>query len=44
MKLYWRVKHNGKWTWRPAKTEIVQVPFGNNGAIEGRLVVITEEE
>ena len=20
MKLYWRIKRNGKWTWRPAVT------------------------
>ena len=20
-KLYWRVKRNGKWTWRPARAE-----------------------
>jgi len=24
MKLYWRIKKNGKWTWRPAKSHRVQ--------------------
>jgi len=35
VKLYWRVKRNGKWTWRPAKIakninvpEIIVIPLG----------------
>jgi hypothetical protein len=28
MKLYWRVKINGKWTWRPAKI-YGEMPFKN---------------
>lgn len=28
MKLYWRVKLNGKWTWRPA-TVVDKTMFGN---------------
>jgi len=38
-KLYWRVKRDGKWTWRAAKIDNV---FGTmNGA---QYVVVMEEE
>ena len=30
MKLYWRVKINGKWTWRPAKVSV---------SMDGRYIV-----
>lgn len=29
-KLYWRVKRNGKWTWRPAKS-MQEIPSDNKG-------------
>ena len=27
MKLYWRIKKNGKWTWRPATVIGEQFPY-----------------
>jgi hypothetical protein len=28
-KLYWRVKVNGKWTWKPANSEVIDVDYEN---------------
>ena len=34
-KLYWRVKKNGKWTWRPAKDRACYcIVCGRNGTME----------
>lgn len=33
-KLYWRIKKDGKWTWKPARY----------GFFEGNYVVVPEEE
>ena len=29
-KLYWRVKKDGKWTWKPAENQVVQVEIKPN--------------
>lgn len=29
-KLYWRVKKNGKWTWKKAKFNMVDVDYEHN--------------
>ena len=39
MKLYWRVKINGKWTWRPARVIAVDVE-----AINGPEYLVKYEE
>lgn len=28
-KLYWRIKKDGKWTWRPAKFNLVDTDYEN---------------
>jgi hypothetical protein len=52
MKLYWRVKINGKWTWRPARTYVYIRP-GMQEHLERKnkpappwpeLLVVREEE
>ena len=41
MKLYWRVKRNGKWTWRPANVNFEKINVvTNNLWVE----ILTEEE
>ena len=45
MKLYWRVKRNGKWTWRP----VVVKEVGDDDDLDPRqyqwyLVALEEEE
>jgi hypothetical protein len=40
-KLYWRVKRNGKWTWRPANVKFEKTnDVTNNLWVE----IVTEEE
>ena len=36
-KLYWRIKKNGKWTWKPAKTS-------GSGKYVAQVLEYTEEE
>jgi hypothetical protein len=44
MKLYWRVKINGKWTWRPARTRIeFKAEEDENFRWIEKVVVVLEE-
>lgn len=43
MKLYWRVKRNGKWTWRPARI-VGHYGGGPSGHIVEDLLQPEEEE
>jgi hypothetical protein len=40
MKLYWRVKINGKWTWRPAQT---RSGYETDDETVVRRIIIVEE-
>ena len=41
MKLYWRLKIKGKWTWRPAEFRFIEHPGGRD---EYRVIPLEEEE
>ena len=40
-KLYWRIKKNGKWTWRPAQT-MDEIPLGAKWTVV--MISVDEEE
>jgi hypothetical protein len=44
VKLYWRVKRNGKWTWRPAIIEDEITVVDANGNERKEVYVLLEEE
>ena len=41
-KLYWRVKVNRKWTWKPANSEVIDVDYENQQMYV--LIHLEEEE
>ena len=41
MKLYWRVKINGKWTWRPAKVRRI---VRTTATLDVAYIEVMEEE
>ena len=43
MKLYWRYKKNGKWTWKPYDPKLGYIPLGP-GERKRSLVILPGEE
>ena len=43
MKLYWRIKNNGKWTWRSAKTRTEYLVSEVRGMKHSVKIVVVED-